>query len=112
EPDKGPGLYRRSLYSYWKRTVAPPAMAVFDSPSRETCVVAESRTNTPLQALNLMNDVIYLEASRKLAGRMLKEGGRDARQRLGRIAAFRAQSAARDLPFSIGRSLADRTVRL
>src|SRR5437763_5044687 len=82
EPDKGPGLYRRSLYSYWKRTVAPPAMVIFDSPNRETCVVAETRTNTPLQALNLMNDVIYLEASRKLAERMMKEGGAAPRQRL------------------------------
>jgi len=83
QPDKGAGLYRRSLYSYWKRTVAPPSMAIFDSPNRETCVVAETRTNTPLQALNLMNDVIYLEASRKLAERMLKEGGAAARTRIG-----------------------------
>jgi hypothetical protein len=81
-PIKGPGLYRRSVYTYWKRTVAPPAMAIFDSPTRETCVVSEMRTNTPLQALNLMNDVIYLEASRKLAERMLKDGGTAPRQRL------------------------------
>jgi hypothetical protein len=71
EPDKGEGLYRRSLYTYWRRTVAPPAMITFDSPTRETCVVRESRTNTPMQALNLMNDPIYLEASRKLAERLL-----------------------------------------
>jgi Protein of unknown function (DUF1553) len=81
-PDKGEGLYRRSLYSYWRRTVAPPAMTIFDSPNRETCVVAETRTNTPLQALNLMNDTIYLEASRKLAERIMKEGGTDSRDRL------------------------------
>ena len=71
EADKGEGLYRRSLYTYWRRTVAPPAMMIFDSPSREVCVVREGRTNTPLQALNLMNDTIYLEASRKLAERMV-----------------------------------------
>src|SRR5204863_7051197 len=65
EPDKGDGLYRRSLYTYWKRTVAPPFMMNFDSPSRETCTVRETRTNTPLQALNLMNDETFLEASRK-----------------------------------------------
>lgn len=73
--DKGQGLYRRSLYTYWKRTVAPPSMITFDSPTRESCMVRESRTNTPLQALNLMNDVTYLEASRKLAERLLSEGG-------------------------------------
>ena len=70
--DKGEGLYRRSLYTYWKRTIAPPSMVTFDSPTRETCTVRENRTNTPLQALNLMNDVVYLEASRKLAERILR----------------------------------------
>ena len=73
--DEGEGLYRRSLYSYWKRTVAPPAMVTFDAANRETCIVRASRTNTPLQALDLMNDVTYLEASRKFAERMMKEGG-------------------------------------
>jgi hypothetical protein len=86
QPDSGEGLYRRSLYTYWRRTVAPPAMMTFDSPSREVCVVREGRTNTPLQALNLMNDTIYLEASRHLAERMLRGGGLDdgARAILGR----------------------------
>ena len=73
-PDQGEGLYRRSLYTYWKRTIAPPGMMNFDSPSRELCVVREGRTNTPLQALNLMNDVLYLEAARKLAERMMDAG--------------------------------------
>ena len=73
--DSGEKLYRRSLYTYWKRTIAPPAMTSFDASSRESCTVRQTRTNTPLQALNLMNDVTYLEASRKLAERMLKEGG-------------------------------------
>jgi hypothetical protein len=86
QPDSGEGLYRRSLYTYWRRTVAPPAMMSFDSPSREVCVVREGRTNTPLQALNLMNDAIYLESSRHLAERMLRGGGLDdgARAILGR----------------------------
>ncbi|MSV30299.1 MAG: DUF1553 domain-containing protein, partial [Bryobacterales bacterium] len=73
--DHGEGLYRRSLYTYWKRTVAPPSMVTFDAPARETCAVRGTRTNTPLQALNLMNDVAYLEASRKLAERMLEQRG-------------------------------------
>jgi hypothetical protein len=80
--DKGEGLYRRSLYTYWKRTVTPPFMANFDSPNREVCTVFEGRTDTPLQALNLMNDVAFLEASRKLAERMIIEGGVSAEQRI------------------------------
>jgi hypothetical protein len=77
QPDKGEGLYRRTLYSYWKRTVAPPNMINFDSPTRETCVVRETRTNTPLQALNLMNDVLFVEASRKLAEDVLASKSKD-----------------------------------
>ena len=80
-PDLGENLYRRSLYTYWRRTIAPPSMVTFDSPTRESCVVRESRTNTPLQALSLMNDTAYVEAARKLAERMMREGGAD---RLGR----------------------------
>ncbi len=80
--DKGPALYRRSLYTYWKRTVAPPFMANFDSPNREVCTVYENRTNTPLQALDLMNDVTFLESSRKLAERMMLEGGASIPSRL------------------------------
>jgi hypothetical protein len=71
--DDGEGLWRRSLYTYWRRTVAPPNMINFDAPTRETCIVRENRTNTPLQALNLMNDVAFIEASRKLAERILTE---------------------------------------
>jgi hypothetical protein len=68
--DEGEGRYRRSVYTYWRRTIQPPSMITFDSPTRETCVVRETRTNTPLQALNLMNDEAYVEAARKLAARM------------------------------------------
>jgi len=75
KPDTGEGLHRRSLYTYWKRTAPPPMMMNFDAAGREACVVRELRTNTPLQALNLMNDVTYLEAARKMAERMMREGG-------------------------------------
>jgi hypothetical protein len=80
--DKGEGLYRRSLYTYWKRTVAPPFMMNFDSPNREQCTVFENRTDSPLQALDLMNDVTFVEASRKLAERMIVEGGSSPEQRI------------------------------
>jgi mono/diheme cytochrome c family protein len=73
--DLGEGLYRRSLYTIWKRTSAPPGMTIFDMPSREVCTVKRSRTNTPLQALALLNDVTYVEAARVLAERMIEEGG-------------------------------------
>jgi hypothetical protein len=77
ELGKGDELYRRSLYTFWKRTVPHPAMLTFDSPDREFCSARRSRTNTPLQALVLWNETGYLEASRKLGERMLKEGGSD-----------------------------------
>ncbi len=73
--DKGEKLYRRSLYTYWKRSAPPPSMTIFDAPTREKCTIRRGVTNTPLQALVLLNDPQFVEASRFLAERILKEGG-------------------------------------
>lgn len=80
--EKGEGLWRRSVYTYWRRTILNPGMLVFDASAREQCTVRENRTNTPLQALNLMNDTTYIEASRMLAERMLNDGGETASKRI------------------------------
>ena len=82
EPGTGTELYRRSLYTYWKRTVAPPSMMNFDASDREVCTVHVKRTNTPLQALNMRNDTAFVEAARSLAGRVLRDGGPSAAERI------------------------------
>jgi hypothetical protein len=130
----GPDLYRRSLYTFWKRTVPPPSLQTFDAPEREYCVVRRLATNTPLQALVLLNDPTYVEASRKLAERLLRETPDSVPARvahayalvLGRaptaaeaktlarlynrsLSAYRADRAAAEKLLSVGESPRDKT---
>jgi hypothetical protein len=97
--DSGPSLYRRSMYTLWKRAAPPASMDIFNAPSRETCAVRRERTNTPLQALVTLNDPQFVEAARQLAQRALKEGGDKPESRIDFITrrllgrAFRAEEA-------------------
>jgi len=76
--DHGEKLYRRSLYTYWKRTAPPANMVAFDAPNREVCTVTRGNTTTPLQALVTLNDTQFVEASRALGERLAKRPGDDA----------------------------------
>jgi hypothetical protein len=91
--EHGENLYRRSMYTFWKRTSPPPTMASFDAPSRESCTVRRERTNTPLQALIMMNDIQFVEAARKLAERMMTEAGKNPKERI--VFAFRMATSRR-----------------
>jgi Protein of unknown function (DUF1553)/Protein of unknown function (DUF1549)/Planctomycete cytochrome C len=82
--DKGPNRYRRGMYTYWQRMFLHPSLLAFDASTREECVVERPRSNTPLQALVLLNDPSYVEAARAFAARMIREGGAEAKSRIER----------------------------
>ena len=80
--EHGQALYRRSMYTYWKRMASPPNMDAFDAPMRDVVCTRRQRTDTPLQALVTMNDVQWVEAARALAARVIREGGKNPEQRI------------------------------
>ncbi|MDW3648534.1 MAG: DUF1553 domain-containing protein [Bacteroidia bacterium] len=93
--DHGQDLYRKSMYTFWKRTIPPPSMIIFDAPPREECTVRRQSTSTPMQALVMLNDPQFIEASRLIAERMLREGGSNDRDRISfafKLATSRAAS--------------------
>jgi hypothetical protein len=80
--DHGEKLYRRSMYTFWKRSAPPASMEIFNAPSRESCTVRRERTNTPMQALVVLNDTQFIEAARVLAQRTLSVAGDSVENRL------------------------------
>jgi hypothetical protein len=106
--DSGEGLYRRSMYWFWKRSAPPSSLEIFNAPSRESCCVKRERTNTPLQALVTLNDPQFIEAARVLADRALELGGATDESRIDFLAVrLLARSLAADEMTIARQSLAD-----
>jgi hypothetical protein len=94
--DKGEKLYRRSLYTFWKRTLPPPNMLTFDATTREVCTARRETTTTPLQALVLLDDTQFVEAARVLAERLVQELPQDVDARI--LKAFRLATGRKPAP--------------
>jgi hypothetical protein len=110
KPDTGPGLYRRSMYWFWKRSAPPASLEVFNAPARESCTVKRERTNTPLQALVTLNDPQFVEAARALADKALAVGGATDDARIEFLARrLLARPLAAEETAIVKRSLADLT---
>jgi mono/diheme cytochrome c family protein len=105
--DHGDALYRRSMYTFWKRAAPPASMDIFNAPTRETCTVRRERTDTPLQALVTLNDPQFIEAARHLAERALKETGKAPKQRLDFIAERLLARPLRPQELSVCESILD-----
>ena len=105
--DNDQKLYRRSMYTYWKRSAPMPNMVAFDAPTREKCVMQRPRTNTPMQALVTMNDVQFVEAARVLAQRVLQQGGADFDSQLDYAFLLTTSRPADDLRKRVFRDLYD-----
>ena len=112
KPDKGAKLYRRSMYTYWKRSAPMPSMMAFDAPTREKCVVQRPRTNTPMQALVTLNDVQFVEAARFFAQRVLQQGGADFEAQLDYAMQLTTARPADELRRRVFRSLYDSQLKV
>ncbi len=85
QADSGADIYRRSLYTFWKRALPPPQMTIFDAPTRESCIARRERTNTPLQALVLMNEGVFFDAAVHLARNVVADSNLDSSERLAKV---------------------------
>jgi len=112
KPDTGQKLYRRSMYTYWKRSAPMPNMMAFDAPTREKCVVRRPRTNTPMQALVTLNDVQFVEAARLFAERVLQQGGVDFDSRLDYALLLTTARPADELRKRVFRNLYDSQLKV
>jgi hypothetical protein len=105
EQSQGSDLYRRSLYTFWKRSVPNPVLMTFDAPDREVCTVKRERTVTPLQAFVTLNEITYVEASRVFAERILRKAGPTFNERI----QYAYQVALARLPSSTEQKIIKRT---
>ncbi|HAH98594.1 MAG TPA: hypothetical protein DCO70_04610, partial [Verrucomicrobiales bacterium] len=110
--DNGEKLYRRSMYTYWKRSAPMPNMMAFDAPTREKCVVQRPRTNTPMQALVTLNDVQFVEAARLFAQRVIKQGGADFDSQLDYAMQMTTARSADELRRNVFRRLYDSQLKV